>query len=301
MTKQNGIALIQVLLITAVLSVLALYLTTTAKDQVMVAQWTNNKADALVAMHSAESNLLFTLLTELKTINNTTSNDNNVINPIEAVLSNWNFFNKPFAVNQQVSIAMQDQSALINLHFPNRDVLTALIMSQGYNINQTNVIVDSLLDWQDLDSIPRVNGIEVNNVGMPVIRNGALPSIYDLNFIEAISPELQQVLIKNSTIYRKGPFNPTNSPEEILFSLLNTQTALQVMELREANQLTKRKFTQLTGIRENDEIFFYPSNYVSITLISKVGISVVKKIITIHINAYAKAEVRPINILSTRG
>lgn len=301
MIKQKGIALIQVLLITAILTILALYLTTTAKDQVMVAQWTNDKADALVAMHSAESNLLFTLLTELKTTNDTVIDNSSSNDPIDLISSNWNFFNKPFAINDQVLIAIQDQSALINLHFPDRDILTSLIISQEYSTNQANVIVDSLLDWQDLDSIPRVNGVEASQAGIAVIRNGALPNAYDLSFIKAISPQLQQVLINNGTIYRKGSFNPTNSPAEVLFALLNTETAQQVMELRTVNQLTKRKFTQLTGIRENDEIFFYPSNYVSITLTSKVGISVVEKIIIIHISPYAKADKRPINILSTRG
>ena len=300
MIKQQGVALIQVLLITAILSVLALYLTTTAKDQVMISLWTNDKADALTAMHSAESNLLFTLLTELKTSDNTINSENNTTASTDVILSNWNFFNKPFYVNKKVSIAIQDQSALINLHFPDRDMLTALTISQGYDINQANVIVDSLLDWQDLDSIPRINGVETNQTNMSVVRNGALPSVYDLHFIDAIPLELQQILINNSTIYRKGSFNPTNSPAELLFALLNTETAQQVIELREAKQLTKRKFTQLTGIKENDETFFYPSNYVSITLISKMGISVVKKIIVIHINAYAKADKRPINILSTR-
>jgi len=301
MIKQRGIALIQVLLITAILSVLALYLTTTAKNQVMVAQWTNDKADALVAMHSAESNLLFTLLTEPKTRNSSTPIDNSVIAPVQSILANWNFFNKPFAVNQQVSIAMQDQSALINLHFPNRDILTALIISQGYSSNQANVIVDNLLDWQDLDSIPRVNGFEGNQSDITTIRNGALPSVYDLRFIEVISPELQKVLINNSTIYSKGSFNPTNSPLELLIALSNAAIARQVIELRETKQLTKRKFTQLTGIRENDDTFFYPSNYVSITLSSRIGDSVIKKIITIHISPYAQAEKLPINVLSTHG
>lgn len=301
MINQKGIALIQVLLISAILSVLALYLTTTAKDQVMVAQWNNDKAEALVAMQSAESNLLFTLLTELKTANNTAKGNNNSSDPIDLILSKWNFFSQPFAVNEHVSITMQDQSALINLHFPDRDILTALIISQGYSTNQTNVIVDSLLDWQDLDSIPRANGVETNQVSMGVIRNGALPSVYDLHFIKAITPEIQQVLINNGTIYRKGSFNPTNSPAEILLALLNTETAQQVIELRTANQLTKIKFTQLTGIRENDETFFYPSNYISIALTSKVGVSVVEKTITIHISPYAKADKRPINILSTYG
>jgi len=60
--NQQGIALIQVLLISAVLSVLALYLTSTAKDQVKVAQWSIDKAQALVNINSGEAQLLFSLL-----------------------------------------------------------------------------------------------------------------------------------------------------------------------------------------------------------------------------------------------
>ena len=57
--KQQGIALIQILLLTAILSILALYLTKTAQEQVTMAQWSNDKAQALVELHSVESQLMF--------------------------------------------------------------------------------------------------------------------------------------------------------------------------------------------------------------------------------------------------
>ena len=60
---QRGVALIQVLLVTSILSVLALYMTQTAKSQIQQAKWMNNKAQAHIELHSAESELLFELFT----------------------------------------------------------------------------------------------------------------------------------------------------------------------------------------------------------------------------------------------
>jgi general secretion pathway protein K len=292
--KQQGIALIQVLLITAILSVLALYLTSTAKDQVKVAQWQDDKSDALVAVHSAEAELLYTLLVNSKIKNAEGINSNNNI------INNWNFFDKPFVINNQVDANIQDQRALIHAHFPDAKVLKAFIAFTGYGDKEVNVMYDNLLDWQDIDSIPRANGDEslsaLNN-----IRNGAVPDLHDFSFVNNMTAELLQGLLKNTTLYGKGIFNPMNSSRALLTAITNAQIAQQVIQLREQGQLSPIQFSQLTGIVESDKVLMYPSNILAIDLEGKSGISVVRKQKIIELNPYADQYDTPINILSSSG
>jgi len=293
--QQGGIALIQVLLITGVLSVLALFLTYTAKEQVTIAQWADDKAQALVNVHSAESSLLFTLLTE----NKTPKTDGSISSNNADITSKWNFFAKPFELDSKVTAKIQDQSALLHAQFPNRNNFIALIAAQGFSLSDANQIFDSLLDWQDIDNIPRINGLEVslNNV----VRNGAVPDVHDLMNINKMTPELLNVLIKNTTLYRKSTFNPTNSSIELLTALTNNEIANLIVDLRDNNQLTNNAFSELTGIYEGERITFYPSNFINIELTSKVGESKFLKNITIEITPYAQGVNNPINLFSNRG
>lgn len=294
--KQQGMALIQVLLITAILSVLALYLSSTAKDQVAITQWSNDKAQALVDLHSAEAELLFTLLTTSRV--NQTSKE--LIAETNDVSQRWNFFSKPFTINNNVVIKIQDQAALIHAHFPNRGHLIKLIVSSGETMENANAIVDSLLDWQDLDSIPRASGEEkINNKNF--IRNGAISDVHDLVHIRQIKPDLFKLLKNNLTIFKQGIFNPMNASEELLSAITSPNISAQVSELRNNEQLTSTLFSQLTGITESDDTMFYPSNFLELNLESKVGESVVKKSTVLQLLPYSSGNNLPINIFSNRG
>ena len=294
-SKVQGIALIQVLLITAILSVLAMFLTTTAKEQVKVAQWADDKSAALIAIHNAEANLLFELLTH----NKIQSNNNDTTSEQE-INKRWNFFAHPFNITSQVNVKIQDQSALINAHFPDEKVLKKLILHVGHSLNETNVIFDNLLDWQDLDNIPRINGDESLN-DIKSIRNGAFPDLHDSKFVQRISEKLHQSLLKNTTLNSKGFFNPMNSPKQLLTAITTPEIAEQIIELRVNNQLSNKQFSQLTGIVESDKILFYPSNLLSIEFEGRVGTSKVYKKIILELNPYADSFQTPINIFSTHG
>ena len=293
--SQHGMALVQVMLITAVLMILALFLTQTAKEQVKLAQWADDKSSAYVALHGAESKLLFSLLTEPKV------GETNQLNTVgKDISSRWNFFSMPFTLNEQVEVTIQDQSALIHAHFPNVNHLKALFIHKGLSSTQASAVVDNLLDWQDLDSIPRNNGFESNG-SIELIRNGAIPDPHDFAFVKGIDEELLRTLLDNTTLYGKGFFNPMNASLELLSAITNRDAAQQVISMRERGQLTSTIFTQLTGIAENNKILLYPSNTMKISLISEVGESVVRSTKIVELNPYASEYQLPLNIVSNSG
>lgn len=292
--NQQGIALIQVLLISAVLTVLALFLTTTAKDQIKIAQWQDDKVAALITLHTTEAELLYSLLIHSKISNDQTSHAQAVI------VNQWNFFNSPFTVNGNTRVKIQDQSALIHAHFPDQQNLEALIVYQGYNIKEANSIIDNLLDWQDIDSIPRANGEESLD-DLSHIRNGAVPDVHDFSFVENMPANVFQLLISNTSLYGKGFFNPMNSSKELLTAITSVAIAEQIIQLRAQKSLTPEQFSQLTGITENDKVILYPSNILAIELIANHGESTVNKKIIVELTPYANEFQLPINILSNSG
>lgn len=292
--KQKGVALIQVLLITAVLTILALYLTNTAREQVQVAQWAEDKATALVKLHSVESELIFTLLTKSKSpyINQDDLLGSNIH-------SNWNFFGKAFYFDDYIKIKIQDNAGLINAHYPDKDRLVSLLNSYTNNLIESQTIFEQILDWQDLDQDVRAHGLEGNQ--NYIVRNGNIPDLSDLYFLPSITLPILKILNENTTIHKQGYFNPTNSPEQLLSALTSSEVAKKVIEMRENRILTKQNFTELTGIQETDDIFFYPSNTLGIVINSKVGESELTKEFTIKLFPYAIGNNLPVNVLSNRG
>ncbi|MGI2143128.1 general secretion pathway protein GspK [Shewanella frigidimarina] len=84
---QEGIALFQVLLITAVITILAIQFTQTARNQLSIASMLSDRVLALSEMKTVEAELLFSLLTEK---NQKDSQSTNVY------VNNWNFYGEPF-------------------------------------------------------------------------------------------------------------------------------------------------------------------------------------------------------------
>jgi general secretion pathway protein K len=295
--SQHGLALIQILLFTAILSVLALYMTQTAKSQITQAQWGNDKTQAQVNIHSAESLLLFQLLTNRKGYAQA-QGDNS-----EYDLTNvWNFYATPFVINNNVTAKIQDQSSLIQLQYPDAKLLKQLLINFAVSANDAEVLVDSLLDWQDLDNIQRQNGAEVAAYGgFENIRNGAIPSIYDIKFLKTLSPVIFQRLLPNVTIHKFGTFSALNAPIDILQAITSKAAAEQVMQLRTNNALNTSNFKEITGIQEDEDTYLYTSNYLKINLVSEVGVSKASKTIFIELDPYVEGTNRPVNIFLNRG
>jgi general secretion pathway protein K len=296
--NQRGIALLQVLLITGVLSVLAIYLTLTAKNQVLMASWQNDQAQALVNLHSVESTVVFSLLTENKSLNaqipkgsfekNASSNQNQVLPNNTQVSHLWNFYGKPFQYNDTVSISIQDETGLIGLHAPAQSFMNRYLLSKGITEEQAKKFIDSLSDWQDIDTIQSLSGDEV---GSPFgIRNGKIPSFTELLYIKGATENVLNALSATSTTATVYYFNPLNSPYKLFSQLFDEQLAIQLLALRNNRELSTSKFTELTGITQDSDlgVSFFTSNILSLKLKSKVNKSQVSKELKITINPIRK-------------
>lgn len=266
---QRGIALIQVLLIVAVLSILALYFTQSARQQVHGATQMVDKAQAYVELHNAQANVLYALLTEQKDPEFSSSTNNPLVN-------SWNFHGAKFSYNNQVTVALQDLRGLLNLHYPKKQRLTQLLTYSGLNDYDAQLASQQIIDWQSLgtrsDYIP-------SNV---TARRAAIHDISELKHLGLKQPQLQ-ALQANTTQYKKGAFNPMSAPDYLLNALLSSDVAQHVIMLRNTKQLTVREFAQVTGFAESEDIILYPSHLYKVTLQAQVGEAIVKKVIYYHL------------------
>lgn len=292
MTKQRGIALIQILLITAILTVFALYLTQSARQQAKVAFLAKDRALAEVINHSTHSQIMFELLTtENSMLTRTDTTD--------AIASRWNFYGKPFLVKEYANVSIQDQAGLLNLQYLYAKKFSQLLIKNGIELSRVDQIVDRLLDWQDADIMPRANGAE-NSKSIGRNRNGKIADITEIEHIIELSPFEKELIYNNCTIFYVGDHNPMASPIELLSALSSQSAAEQVKQMRESNELTISRFQEITGIGYSDDIRFYPSNTLAIKYKATVNNVSLERELVISLSPYAKKGKAPYNIMLDR-
>ncbi len=87
--RQQGIALFQVLLITAVISIMAIQFTQTARNQLSIASTIVDRVEAQAQLRTTEAELLYSLITEKR--------QQDTLSP-NVYSRKWNFYGKPFTL-----------------------------------------------------------------------------------------------------------------------------------------------------------------------------------------------------------
>jgi general secretion pathway protein K len=286
----HGIALLQVLLITGIITVLALYFVSTAKDQVAIAQLSNDRVQAQLAIKTAESELLLALLTEFREATTDTTSP---------IIQRWNFYNQAFVIGENVTAQIQDQAGLMAAQFLDVELLVKMYRENGLDEKQAPVLVDSLLDWQDADKLRRLNGAESSayEVGP---RNGSISLKHEISQVQGMSFNAWAELQNSLTLYRRSPFNPMSSTPQILKAVLGEGRAAEYIGLRQTNLIDAAKFSGITGLNESDQQIFYPGDVMAITLKAKRGEIELSKWMMVELQPYAGLDNSPVDYLEIR-
>lgn len=261
--NQCGIALIQVLIISIILSMLAIYISQTVRSQVAIASSIKQHQEYVLAIESAEAELLHLMLTEKLYRSKDSS----------TLLGRWNFYGEPFQFNDKTFVSIQDLSSLLSLNHINRRLAQSLFVNLGKQDEEIRVFLDSLTDWKDSDDLKHLNGAE-SQYYEKVLGHGPRNS-----YLQTID-EVQRV--KNGNMLNLAQwqqyfslslissFNPINAPKEILAAYVNDeQVVSDLMQLRNENQLNGLTFFQATGIDEDDFISFRTGSIFRVKIFSK--------------------------------
>ncbi len=153
-------------------------------------------------------------------------------------------------------VDVQDESGKINLRFVTEEHLRRLVEVIGIPKPDADIIVDSIMDWRDVDNAFRINGAEDEYYGsLPVpykTKNGTIDTVEELLLIRGVtpnyyygymekdadgSPVLRFGLSRYTTVYSRSPaINVNHAPLPVLMSIPNMppETARLIHERRQA-------------------------------------------------------------------
>lgn len=278
--KTKGVALIQVLLIIAILSIFMLFMSNRAKQNLNLASVAQDRVAAQIQLHSIEAELLFELL-----IQNRVELEGS-IKPV----SDWNLYSIPFNFNGS-KVSIQDHAGMLNLRTLNYPLLIQLLQYDGVSEQNAIQIADLITDWQDKDLEPRLFGFESEHDN----RNARMPDLSELKKIYNFSPKTLLLLNNNISPYFAGRFNPLNASDTLLTAFLGQDIAKLIIDLRNANDLNAKQFSDISGLSQVGEgIGLFTSNYFTLLIETPLGL---KKEFVVSLKPIYKRGSSPINYI----
>jgi general secretion pathway protein K len=278
--KQQGVALIQVLLLSAILGLMALQFTLSSRQQVSIANDFKDKIAAEVELRTSLNQVLLALLTVPTNEWNTEMQNNNPIT------SKWSFNGQLFEIKPDVFVSIQDLNGLISLYGQRQSVqLFNLLKSLGYTDASSRVIVDDLAFWQGLT---KGQGTTLLNES---VRSNYFINKAELKFILKGDVELYHQLSPLVTTYPTTYFNPLTAPSLVLKSMLNEDVFNEIEILRKAGKLTSTRYLELNPGFDDDTLILVPGRRFEVTVNVKKGHAVAKRTLIWYIRPQSKVPV----------
>lgn len=242
----RGVALVQVLFITTILSLMALHFTLTSRQQVAIASILQDKVIAELQLLNWKNELLFTLLTQPAT--GSVGAEQATINRIS---ERWNFYGEAFSPADNVQLRIQDIQGLLSLSTAGRQAELQQLLSY-LQLPEADVqrIMAELALQQGLPS--SVYRVESTSAG----RDMFLQSLSELQHLPGINDERYHSLAALTTNLQVARFNPLHAPANLLRALLLPDIANEVIRLRDAGELSVGRYAELTLI-ENFEMYSF--------------------------------------------
>ncbi|WP_181901698.1 type II secretion system protein GspK [Thalassotalea euphylliae] len=278
--RNSGVALIQVLLISAVLSLLAIQLNKSAKINTHLTQGFNDKTSALIHLKTVETQLLYEMLL---------ANDRKVDK------TGANFFGQPFHFDDSTVVSIQDTSGLHNVHFPSKAIIERWLSSIGQDEARADYIVRRLKDFQDSDNEVFGGGKEQDyyQVVEEQIQNIELSTEKHLSaLLKGVGYTEAQVeeLVSISTAHSFTASNPYHAPNKLIDMMYDANISQQIKELRDSGSYTRQSFINLTGIDEGEGISFSTSPYLDINITVSYGSAKMRKRLVVELIPFFKEE-----------
>lgn len=263
MKKVEGIALVQVLIISLVLSLFGIFILQTGQEQVKTSSQIKKSFELRLQLENTEALLTNALLTAPN------YNDPKNTNQIATL---WNFHGSVFKVNG-VEVAIQDLGGLISLNTTEGGVIRDFLVFMGSEEAQAEEFVNSLRDWKDEDSRVFRQGAEreyYRNSNLKGARNGYLQSVGEALHIKSAKENHLDSLQQYFTVEHVTGFNPLNAPKEIMASFVKNKSTLEkLLELRDNGQLSANTFYKYTGFSSDESLSFSTGNLLRITMRAK--------------------------------
>lgn len=188
--SQQGIALIIVLWMLALLTIIALSYSNMSRTETLLISNTVHIAQARSKAESAIWLAVNDLLKPLKSRQYSQSGMTTVIYS---------------SVEDSLKVIIQDESGKIDLNKASSQLLHGMFTSINIDIDQANQLVDVILDWRDRDDLTRVNGAEDKDYldsGFTYgAKDGVFNSIGELRQVKGMTSDLYEKIAPLVTIH----------------------------------------------------------------------------------------------------
>lgn len=261
--RQRGVALIQVLLISALMMMLALQISFDTKSQLKLATGYIHKVNAEAQIYSAKSELLYALITQ-----NHSKQANN-----QTLVGEWNFYNHPFFINQ-VEVRMQDAAGLHSIIASPSDRLAQQLVYLGMPEKTAERFSVTLLNWRVPASDWKFGGLteqEFANLGItPRYAPMQFESEFELLIKALLSSDNvdENGLIERTkccfSMYSAGNLNLLTAPEAIWGAIVGPEYIEPLTAEREQGTLDRASFKRITGWQNQESVGFLNSSTVLI-------------------------------------
>jgi general secretion pathway protein K len=261
--KQQGVALIQVLLISAIISILAIRFTITAREQIEIATAFEQRVKASQQLKSTQSKIIYSLLTEKAT-------ETKKLFPNSDA---WNFHGNPFTLfennNMTIRVSIQNNAGLLSQQYTNTPFWRNALVAMGYNISEAKNIQGELKDWQDTDTDSWLIGnVEPKTANNQSYRNQRiqLPQEIDSFFVQ--HPQRLNKVKQISTPYAVVGLNLLYAPDALILLLFDTDIAAEIIYqrgLKVKGSAEKTIRSILSELYDDEYVSFMQGNQFKIT------------------------------------
>ncbi|WP_177418906.1 general secretion pathway protein GspK [endosymbiont of Lamellibrachia barhami] len=129
--------------------------------------------------------------------------------------------NREDFLGTSLSISIVSAVGLVDINNAETAVLSALLNSAGMKEEEQDALVDSILDWRDVDDLVRLNGAEKKQYDfarLPYVpANGAFRSVNELKLVLGMNMMVYREIAPFITVdARTGEIDTTQAPPELL-------------------------------------------------------------------------------------
>lgn len=244
--KNRGIALVQVLLITGVISILLLSMVKLTQQQLNQAVAIENQISGQLKQTTILNRIQFKILTT-----ESMSEDG------------WNVYGTPVTYHDY-NVRIQDLGSLISL-LSNTSYLQKLLVNQGLPEGRAETLSEQIRLWQkDSSESSSFMGSEENEF-IPLQHVSELQHIGDWK-------REDMLLVEGFVhVYPTGLFNPLYVPQEMLEVIVSNNEAEAIMAMREESRYSRQGFSQLTGIQGDEFMPMTRSDFYRIQITGEDG------------------------------
>ena len=195
MKSSEGIALIMVLWVIAILSVVAMEFCFAMRTEVHI---TNNYKDEFQLYAMAEGGVQRTILELIyKHDSRVQQLRAQILEKVPEDKKEWVADGRPYLIpfdQGTCEIKVVSEAGKVNINVVSESMLRKIIDQLGWEQETRDIVVDSILDWRDPNDFHRVNGAEeeyYQSLKEPYhCKNGNLDSVEELLLVRGVTPDL---------------------------------------------------------------------------------------------------------------